>query len=330
MKKIFTLIFLSAFAGINANAQTDTLLFENFDVDNTANYLLYNSGNDQTWVDYDVDGLADANNRPLNWFWNPTSFATIDTTGCLFSSSWFNTPANAANYLITPPIQIVDATAVLNWKSAPRQTPRYVDGYKVLVSTTDNIESSFTDTIFVAAEFLAGASSNGPNYSAYTFSDGFVHGSDLTYVEFDPASDSANLLGVLRPFSASLAQYAGQTIYIAWLHDSFDDNLIALDDILITGNLAAGVQQIENKEEVKVYPNPASERIEFSYNQKSSAQVSAQIFDVKGAVVRTITKGMMLSGEQKLAIDIKGLASGNYQLKVAAGNQVLHSSFIVK
>jgi hypothetical protein len=157
-----------------------------------------------------------------------------------------------------------------------------------------------------------------------------VHGSDLTYVEFDATSDSANLLGVLRPFSASLAQYSGQTIYIAWLHDSFDDNLIALDDILITGNLASGVQQIENKEEVKVYPNPASDRIELSYNQKSSAQVSAQIFDVKGSVVRTITKGMMLSGEQKLAIDIKGLASGNYQLKVAAGNQVLHSSFIVK
>ncbi len=329
MKKISTFVFLSVFAGINANAQTDTLLFENFDIDNTANYLQYNSGNDLTWVDYDVDGLPDANSRPLNWFWNPNGFATVDTTGCLFSSSWFNSPANAANYLITPPIQITDATAVLNWKSAPRQTPRYVDGYKVVVSTTDNIESSFTDTIFVAAEFLSGASSNGPNYSAYTFSNGFVHGSDLLYVELSPTSDSANLLGVLRPFSASLAQYAGQTIYIAWLHDSFDDNLIALDDILITGNLTAGVQQIVNKEEVKVYPNPASDRIEFSYNQKSSAQVSAQIFDVKGAVVRTITKGMMLAGEQKLAIDVKGLASGNYQLKVAAGNQVLHSSFIV-
>jgi hypothetical protein len=329
MKKIFTLALIICSQFSFVNAQNDTLLYENFDVDPTAGYLLFNSGNDSTWVDYDFDSQSDANGRPMNWYWSPGSFGTNDSTGCLFSSSWFSTPAQCLNYLMTPPVPIIDANAVLYWKSAPRQTPYYLDGYKVLVSTTDNYELSFTDTLFVAAEYLSGASSNGGNYSLYTFSPGFIHGEDGTYVEFDATSDSSRLIGDLRPFNASLAQYSGQTIYIAFFHDSYDDNLIAIDDILVTGTHPVGIAEIQNETKLSISPNPSSGKIEVNYNLPVSSEIITRIYDMKGTLVKEIQQGMQIKGNQKIFLNISDLAPGTYDLSLIAGKKVFHSGFAV-
>lgn len=326
MKK---LLMFSMFA-ISANvvfAQGDTLLYENFDVDPTANYLLFNSGNDTQWVNFDADGLPDDNGRPQNWFWSEGGFAVVDSTdACLLSSSWLDNflPGNR-NWLMTPPIQIVDASAVLSWASAPFQTPLYCDGYSVLVSTTDNIESSFTDTLFQAGQYLTGA---GNDFSAYTFSPGFVHGADGTYTEYDlTAADSARLSGVFRPFTASLAQYSGQTIYITFLHDSDDDNLISLDDILVTGT-AVGLNEVKNELGLSLFPNPASAKVELTYTLSSSSAVIADVYDMRGSKVLSFNNGMQAAGAQKLAVDVSELSSGVYNVVLNAAGTVVTTKFV--
>jgi hypothetical protein len=329
MKKIFTLLLFIFIQFSISKAQNDTLLYENFDVDPTANYLPFSSGTDQQWVDLDYDQLTDANGRPGNWFWSSASFGTPDSTGCLFSSSWFNPAGQCVNYLMTPPIQIVDANAVLNWKSAPRQTPYYLDGYKILVSTGFNYETSFTDTIFVAGEYLSGASSNGADYSLYSFSPGFIHGEDGTYVEFDPTSDSSRLVGDLRPFNVSLAQYSGQTIYIAFLHDSYDDNLIAVDDILVTGTQPLGISEIKNEAGLSISPNPASDKIEINYYLPATSEIIARVYDMKGALVKEMQQDMQIKGNQKIILDVSDISAGNYNLSIIAGKKVIHSDFVV-
>lgn len=325
MKK---LLMISMFA-LSANmvfAQSDTLLYENFDVDPTSNYLPFNSGNDTQWVNFDADALPDANARPQEWFWSEGGFSTVDSVdACLFSSSWLAgfLPGNR-NWLMTPPIQIVDASAVLSWESAPRQTPLYIDGYSVLVSTTDNIESSFTDTLFQAGQFLTGS---GNDFSAYTFSPGFVHGADGTYTEFDAAADSSRLIGVFRPFTASLAQYAGQTIYIAFLHDADDDNLISLDDILVTGT-AVGLNEIKNELGLSLFPNPASAKVELSYTLAASSSVIADVYDMRGSKVLSFNNGMQPAGNQKLTVDVSELSSGVYNVVLNAAGTVVTTKFV--
>ncbi len=307
MKALLSLSFVMLLTGL-AYGQNDTLLYENFDVDNTAGYLPFNSGNDLTWVNFDADALPDANNRPQEWFWSESGFASADTLeGCLFSSSWLAgfLPGNR-NWLMTPPIQIVDASAVLSWSSAPRQTPLYLDGYTVMVSTTDNIESSFTDTLFQAAQYEAGS---GGNFATYTFSPGFVHGMDGTYIEFD--SDSARWIGEQRPFTASLAQYAGQTIYITFLHDADDDNLISIDDILVTGTLV-GLSEAAPAIGLTVSPNPATEKIELNYHLDKTGVVNASVYDIKGSKVMAVNNKIQIAGTQKLAVDVRSLTSGMY------------------
>ena len=307
MKKIILLLFILSTA-FYAKAQNDTLLYDNFDVDNSANWNLFNNGNDTVWVSLDLDANMDANSRPGNWYWSPNAFGGFDSTGCVFSSSWFNSPAACANYFITPPIQIIDGAAVLNWKSAPRQTPRYLDGYQVLVSTTDNYEISFTDTLFSAAEYTSGGSANGFDFSLYGFTPGFQHGADSTYVEFD--ADSSAFVGLLRPFSVSLAQYSGQTIYICFLHDAFDDNLIALDDILVTGNLSVGINETELLTSATLYPNPSTGI--FTIN--SSINSTFNLYDIFGAHIAEYT-------ENTTQIDLSNYANGVYFLKTQQSNK---------
>lgn len=322
MKNLYLMMLLMLSAGM-VDAQNDTLLYENFDVDPTAGYALYNSGTDTTWVNFDSDGIPDFNNRPQEWFWSDIGFASVDTLdGCLYSSSWLlNYAPGNRNYLITPPIYISDANAQLHWKSAPRQTPRYIDGYTVMVSTTDNMESSFLDTLFRAAQFLSGS---GNSWANYTFSSGFVHGLDGTYIEFD--GDSGAYLGEQRPFTESLAAYAGQTIYIAFLHDADDDNLISLDDILVTGTLTS-LNEVNAPVALSVYPNPSSNKIELSYQLLKTAPVSVAVYDISGKEVMAINSGMQIAGAQKLTVDISGLPSGSYQIQLNAGN-TLQTRFV--
>ncbi len=325
MKKIILLLFILS-TTFYAKAQNDTLLYDNFDVDNSANWNLFNNGNDTVWVSLDLDANMDANGRPGNWYWSPNAFGGFDSTGCVFSSSWFNSPAACANYFITPPIQIIDGAAVLNWKSAPRQTPRYLDGYQILVSTTDNYEISFTDTIFSAAEYTSGGSANGYNFSLYGFTPGFQHGADSTYVEFD--ADSSAFIGLLRPFSVSLAQYSGQTIYIAFLHDAFDDNLIALDDILVTGNLSVGINETELLTSATLYPNPATDRAHLRFNTSKAGNTNFSIYDVQGRIVKS--QSMYLTGlAQEIVIPVRDLATGHYTLIAESNGSVSRFPLVI-
>ena len=325
MKKIILLLFILSTA-FYAKAQNDTLLYDNFDVDNSLDWSPFNNGNDTVWVSFDVDGLADANGRPQNWYWSPNAFGGNDSTGCVFSSSWFNIIAASDNYFITPPIVIVDNAAVLNWKSAPRQTPRYLDGYEILVSTTDNFEPSFTDTIFSAAEYLTGAGTNGFNFSLYGFSNGFIHGSDSTYVEFD--ADSSAWIGLLRPFNVSLAQYAGQTIYIAFHHNSEDDNLIAVDDILVTGNLSVGINETELLTSATLYPNPTTDRAHLRFNTSKAGNTNFSIYDVQGRIVKS--QSMYLTGfAQEIVIPVRDLTTGHYTLVAESNGSVSRFPMVI-
>ncbi|MBK9637940.1 MAG: choice-of-anchor J domain-containing protein [Bacteroidetes bacterium] len=327
MKKIILLLFILS-TSFYAKAQNDTLLYDNFDVDNSLDWATINSGNDTVWVSFDVDGLADANQRPQNWFWNPTAFAGNDTTGCVFSSSWLGpVVARCNNYFITPPVEIVDNLAVLNWRSAPRQTPSFLDGYEILVSTTDNYEASFTDTIFVAGEYVSGSGSSF-DFSLFTFTSGFLHGADSTYVEFDPNSDSSSAVGLLRPFSVNLAQYSGQTIYIAFHHNSLDDNLIAVDDILVTGNLGVGINENELLISATLFPNPSTDRAHLRFNTSKAGNTNFNIYDVQGRIVKS--QNMYLTGNaQEIVIPVGDLATGHYTLVAESNGSVSRFPMVI-
>lgn len=69
------------------------------------------------------------------------------------STSYFSPVGTANRWLITPGIQLGAYGNAIEWKSKSHD-PSYPEDYLVLVSTTDDLEASFTDTIgYVVQEY---------------------------------------------------------------------------------------------------------------------------------------------------------------------------------
>jgi hypothetical protein len=332
VKRLLTLLII-AFT-FKLSAQNDTLLFENFEAE-FIDYILElpPNGEDNEWLNYNEDGLPDAsgNNRPGVWF-RDFAFAEVDGLNqVMMSNSWTNNiNQSVAKYLITPPIQIVDASAVLSWKSAPRQTPRYLDGYTVVAQVGGNVENNFTDTLAKFAEFIGFEGTDSTNFDDYLFSDGFVHGKDGEFVEMNLDEDPIRMMGVLRPESVSLAQYEGKTIYIAFVHNSTDDNLISIDDILITGTAPSSVKKIENKFDVEIFPNPAKSICNITIDLPLTTYLDISIYSVDGKLIKSDSKGMLIKGTHQFQLDVNDMAAGIYNVvfqtsKMNFGKQLIIS-----
>ena len=332
MKKTLTLFSLLA-VGYLSSAQ-DVLLYQDFNSEDDILVTAPSGNDDPNWINFDFDGLADANGRPQEWY-ATFGFATPDTLDTVYaSSSWLSgfLPGNR-NYLITPQLNLGAGAASLSWKSASYQTPLYLDGYAVVISTSGNLESSFTDTVFRAAQFL-GASPDSigtspiPQFNWYVYSPGWVHGYDGTGIE--DGSDSTRFTGVLTEHTVDLSAYAGQSIHIAFIHNSDDDNLISIDDILVTGTDATSIEEDALNASMVIFPNPATQLISVNYELVKLTPVVVEITDAQGRVVLKENRGIQMAGAHSFSQDVSGYAAGSYQLSIQAFGTVLTQSFVVK
>ena len=335
-KQLLRLSVFASFLFWQTSAQNDTLMFADFETD-PASFIINSTPSqltsDTSWYNYDADGIPDGSgaSRPLEWFWY-NGFATVDSSnGVLASSSWTNGSVPTQNWLITESVMISDTTADLYWKSAPYQTPRYLDGYIILASTASNDFTDFTDTLFNAAEYLSLNNGALPNsYASYSFSQGFVHGMDATYTEFDPASDSSRLIGVLRPQSVSLAQYAGQHVFIAFIHNCVDDNLLAVDDIMIKGTNSVGISESKAALNFNAYPNPVSDKLKIDITLVKSSDITINVFDISGRNVASELFSSRAAGKNNLNLDLSAMATGAYTLQIVTNEGISNSKLQVK
>ncbi len=345
MKKIFTLLTI-LFGVVSISTAQNVLLSEDFNVDNGLWVETAPSGNDgPIWINFDEDGIPDANARPGGWYWSdPVGSGAgfvcdADSTagGVMQSSSWLqNFDPNSKNWLISPAVSI-DSGATLSWKSASFQTPLYLDGYSVWISTTDNLELSFTDMVFEAAEFVStGTDSLGTgDYSLYEFTgpvtggSAWIHGADGTYIELD-STDLTRNSGCLAPHSVDLSNYNGQTIYVAFLHGSHDDNLIAVDDITITG-YGSGVSVEETTNfNLEVFPNPATDNFKLTYQLEETSYVDISLYDNTGKLIETYNKGTYMAGSHAFTADVTKLPAGFYSIVIKSDNFTTSKQLIIQ
>lgn len=321
MKKLLLTIAVISAYSLSSMAQ-NVLLVEDFqngapDGFNTG----LPTGSDLDWLNYDGDGLIDGSSqsRPGEWF--SGDYDIYDSLNIVAASnSWTNDPNPIQNWLITPPITITDASYFLYWKTCPYQTPLYTDGMHVLISKTGNIPEAFTDTVAVYAEYLSRIDPAPDSTFAYfTYSPGYVHGMDGTYVEY--AGDSLRLRGALRPDSVSLASYVGQTIYVAFLASSHDDNLLFLDDVVIKKEGVNAVKTISaNDFKVESFPNPATETTRVNFTITQFSRVTINLLDMNGRLVKKMEKGQLMTGNHFADIDLKDIPQGNYFIQVKSNN----------
>jgi hypothetical protein len=339
MKKI-TLFAVLVMAMTSAYAQSalstgqDTLLYQSFNYTSWVTQSIIGPpsahATDTAWYTYDRAGWTDGSGqnpaRPGYWFQNHGTFWPADSVnnpGIIMSNSWFAPAATADDWLITPNVYISDTTAKLHWKSATRQTPYYLDGYEVRLSTVSNSDGGFADLLWTGAEYVSRTVAlHDSSYAYYTFSTpGYVQGLDHTYIGAATPMDSARFIGKLQPHTVSLAPYVGHMVFVAFHHDSHDDNLISLDDILITGTGVMGIKETINKMALTVFPNPTTDFVQINYNLPTPSSIMVNIYDMAGKLVRSESKGLQAAGQQTLNMAVADLGKGQYSvvMTTAAG-----------
>lgn len=146
------------------------------------------------------------------------------------STSFFNPIDRADRWLITPAVDLGIFGNTISWKTKSHD-PSFPEDYSVLISTTDNQITSFTDTVILVEDAA-------PSWTDY----------------------SVNL---------SELGYNGGTVYIAFVLTTFDGFKLYLDDVEINKEDPVSTDDIEvSPYEIVVYPNPttASFTVESSQN----------------------------------------------------------------
>lgn len=137
------------------------------------------------------------------------------------ASSFFKTSTQASRWLISPALNLTSYGNYIKWQTRSFD-PSYPDTYLVLVSTTDNQISSFTDTI------------------------GYV---EFEWEEWTDREANLTALG-----------FANQTIYVAFVLRTTQGFKLFLDDINVRVDDPLGLNE-QAQIQVNVFPNPTMEKL---------------------------------------------------------------------
>ncbi len=316
-KFIFIFVFITLF--FSSKAQQDTLFYENF------NSWPFQEM-DSIFLTYDEDNMADYNGLPGNWFVANFANSGADSLEVVaMSSSWLSNFANGnRNHMQLPGLYIADTNAVLSWRSAPALGALYMDGYTVIAST-DSLCLYYVgggcpyDTLLHFAQNI--------NNNETQFSSGIQHQTFDLNVAIN-ITTSTQYPGLLTPSQVSLRDYAGQRIFINFLHNSDDDNYIAIDDILIKGTkVITDIEEVgsTSEETFKLYPNPSNKEINLDLSTLKSSVQNIRIYSSLGQEVLSVISNNYNKTE---TIDISTLNKGIYFVNILTDNGLLSSQFV--
>lgn len=146
------------------------------------------------WNVVDVDGnTPNASVAEFTDAWIEREDYTDATNTVAASTSWYSPAGTSNDWMISPAIAIT-GNAILTWDEfAPDAS--YPDGYQVLISSTGNMVSDFTDSPVLTV-------------------------------------GAANSTAFLTR-TVDLSSFNGQTIHIAWRNNSTDQFVLTIDNVLV-------------------------------------------------------------------------------------------------
>ncbi len=238
----------------------------------------FENGIPACWTNIDADGDGH------NWYFTADLIANWDQSqveeityfthggnGSVISESYINYDPfgalNANNYLVTPQIALPsDGAYALTFYTA--NIYDYEENVSVMIS-----DDAFSFTTTLLPEETINVDLNGGEWAERT---------------------------------VSLADYAGQNVYIAIVHTGYDGVGLLIDDVTIAATTAVE----ENiAEAIAVYPNPANSVITIA----NAEGQDITIVNTLGQVVSEIN-----NAAANQTIDISNLANGTYFVKVNA------------
>lgn len=183
MKKINILATLLMCVAIASQAQTIV-----FSCD-------FEKGMPSDFATYDLDGNEPSRSMKSYGITEGVAWAAytdeVDNNTAAYSGSWYKTPGQSNDWLVTPAIKVDDVRNILSWRAYALDMS-HPDGYAVYISTKGNTPEDFSD----APVYEVAAESN-----------------------------------QWQQHAVSLAEWVGKDIYVAFVNNSTNCNILAVDDI---------------------------------------------------------------------------------------------------
>ena len=153
----------------------------------------FEEGMPSTFATYDLDGNEPSRSMKSYGLTEGVAWAAFNDgeNTALYSGSWYKIPGTSNDWMVTSPIRVEDVRNILSWRAYALDA-KHPDGYSVYISTTGNHPEDFVDS---------------PVYTV--------------------AAES----GQWQQHAVSLADYVGRDIYVAFVNNSTNCNILAIDDI---------------------------------------------------------------------------------------------------
>lgn len=226
----------------------------------------------------------DANGDGHSWMatLNDNDLAGFGNNGSnsAYSNSYINGVGAVTpdNWLVTPAITLpATGSYTLSWFAG--SAPSYPEEHYAVYVATANTEAAFSATNALYEETL-------------TSGDWTEH-------------------------NVSLANYAGQTVYVAFRHYNCSDAyILGIDDVTIAAT--TGIENVENAANVAIYPNPVRNMLTIEGNDVKNVE----IIDMNGRVV--------LTNDRAGQLDMSTLAEGVYMVRVMSLSGVTAQKVVKK
>lgn len=216
-----------------------------------------------------------------------------------------------ANGIKHPVMQL--SGTVLNGQFAPNAV-EYRDSFRIIV----NPLSPFAPTASFQANNLTPTTADTVVFSN---NSGFVTGNQWVF--------TPNTVTFVNGTSATSAD-PEVTFNVAGLYDVklTATNFFGSDDTTVTDYInvswVSGTDNLNQTNDLRVFPNPASDVLTFEYYLNDLSDVRIEMFDVQGRYVGLLHNEMQPSGTYQARIPVKNYASnsGFYFVKVTIGKNI--------
>ncbi len=222
-------------------------------------------------------------------------YSHADTVFFAGATSWFNTAAQASNWLEMGPIHVPTSGGTLKWRHN-EVDKNFRDGYEVRVNTVGMASTNFVSpAIFTVAD-------NAPATAGDTV--GTPH-------------------PVFYQRTANVDIYAGQDIYVGFHHTGNDMNILYLNDFILVDDGLLGVAATEENgfSLSQNVPNPANGTTTFNYSLTYNSNVSFNVYDVMGNIVYSQNEANQSAGAHRFEMNTSSLSNGMYFYTIVVNGQ---------
>jgi hypothetical protein len=144
---------------------------------------------------------------------------------------------------------------------------------------------------------------------------------------------SANSHTFTFTWTAPATDVGDVTIYFAGNaansnNDESGDHIYTTSQVLSVAPV--GIEEVLDLIDLNVYPNPFVENIRIDYALQSSGWLKADLYDVNGRLIRTLSNSNQGAGNHTISEDLSGLSKGQYVLHMSLNGRVISTEIIQK